>query len=98
MKNLDARARNGLIQVGCADVGLRPLVRDINAARAFSMRFVVLVALVALVSFVSFVSLVSLVSVVSICQLVHKKRRCSGDASYSRKGLLNRQLAAHRRG
>ena len=68
-------------------------MRDINAARAFSMRFVALVALVALVSFVSFVSLVSLVSVVSICQLMHKKRRCSGDASYSRNGLLNMQLA-----
>jgi len=84
MKNLDAREPNRLIQVGCADVGLRLLVRDIDAARAFPMRFV---------SFVSLVSLVSLVSVVSLCQLVHKKRRCSGDASYSRNDLLSMQLA-----
>ena len=39
-KNVNARARNCLIQVGCADVGLRLLVRDIDAARAFPMRFV----------------------------------------------------------
>jgi hypothetical protein len=41
---------------------------------------------------------VSLVSVVSLCQLVHKKGRCSGDASYSRNGLLNMRSLAHRGG
>ena len=61
-------------------------MRDIDAARAFPMKFV------------SFVSLVSLVSVVSLCQLVHKKGRCSGNASYSRNGLLNMRSLAHRRG
>ena len=46
MLNVTARARHRFIQVGCADGGLRRLVRDIDATRAFPMRFVALVTLV----------------------------------------------------
>ena len=53
--NINARAPNRLIQVGRTDVGLRLLVRDIDAARAFPMRFVALVALVALVTLATLV-------------------------------------------